>query len=224
VRRLYGRRRGYRLRFGQSKLVDELLPQISIPSGDAALGAQTIFGEPKEIWIEVGFGGGEHLVWQAETHPDIGFIGCEPFINGVAKALVQIESKGLTNIRLVMGDARDVLDRLVPNSVSRLFLLFPDPWPKKRHHKRRFICWETLDQLSRVLEPGALIYFATDSPDYCRWTLGHFLARGDFNWLAECADDWRYRTDDGPETRYESKAKRAGRSCVYLTFSRVLGD
>ncbi len=212
------------MRAGQAKLFDELLPKVSLPQAGDALTIESLFDAPKELWIEIGIGGGEHLAWQAERNPDIGIIGCEPFLNGIAKTLSQIQDKGLTNIRLTMGDARDVLDRLPAKSVSRIFLLFPDPWPKKRHHKRRFVCPETLDQMSRILVTGGIIRIATDIPDYCRWTLRHILARKDFQWIAECADDWRRRSADWPETRYESKAIEAGRPCVYLTFRRILPD
>lgn len=180
-----------------------------------------MFGACQEIWLEIGFGGGEHLVWQAEHHPDIGCIGCEPFLNGVAKALAQIRDKGLENVRLFMGDARDVLDRMPDGSVSRVFVLFPDPWPKKRHRKRRLICAATLDQLSRILSPGGIVRAATDIPGQCRWILRHFAAHRDFDWTAERAADWRRRADDWPETRYEAKARAAGRPCVYLTFAKA---
>lgn len=212
------------MRAGQAKLFDELLPKVSLPQTGDALTAEALFGVAKELWVEIGFGGGEHLAWQAEKNPDIGFIGCEPFLNGIAKALMHIQGKGLSNIRLTVGDARDVLDRLPAKSVSRIFLLFPDPWPKKRHHKRRFVCPETLGQMSRILVPGGIVRIATDIPDYCRWTLRHILARNDFMWTAECAHDWRHRSTDWPETRYESKAKKAGRRCAYLTFRRISPD
>ncbi len=218
--RLYGHRRR-RLRRGQEKLVNELLPRLSISPGSDRLDARRIFESSKEIWLEIGFGAGEHFIWQAENHPDIGCIGCEPFLNGVAKALVQIQNKGLENVRLFMGDARDLLDRMPPGSVSRVFVLFPDPWPKKRHHKRRLIRASMLDQLSRVLSPGGIVRVATDISDHCRWILRHFAAHQDFDWLAERAGDWRNRGDDWPETRYEAKAKAAGRTCVYLTFAKV---
>ncbi len=157
------------------------------------------------VWLEIGFGGGEHLVAQARQNPQAGLIGCEPFIEGVAKALSAIEAEGLANVRLHPGDVRDLLDVLAPASLDRVFILFPDPWPKKRHHKRRLIQPELLEALHRALGPGAPVRFATDVNSYADEALARFLAHGGFEWTAECAEDWRTAPADHVTTRYEHK-------------------
>ncbi len=222
-RRLYGRQRGHRLRAGQAGLVADLLPQLLVPTNKQNLDPLTLFEEARQVWLEIGFGAGEHVAYQAEAHPHVGLIGCEPYLNGVAKLLTHIERERLSNVRVLQGDARDLLDCLAPATISRAFLLFPDPWPKTRHHKRRFISAETLDQLARVLTPGALFRVATDIPDYSRWILERFCAHGAFEWQADSPKDWRERVHDWPETRYEVKALKAGRRCVYLTFKKIKG-
>lgn len=170
--------------------------------------------------LEVGFGGGEHLTAQAKIHPDTGFIGCEPFENGVAKLLTRVREHGLTNVRVRPDDAREVLER--PDaSLSVIFVLFPDPWPKFRHHKRRFIQLRSLDDIARVLKPGGELRVATDHPDYAQWTLMHLVRDARFSWGAQRAADWRVRPADWVGTRYEQKALAAGRSCVYLRFFRT---
>ncbi len=219
-RRLYGRRQGHKLRAYQARLVDELLPRLSAPLEGESVVPADIFPAAHQVWLEIGFGAGEHLLWQAKHHPEVGLIGCEPYLNGVAKALAAIDRAGLGNIRLLMGDARDLLDRLVEESLDRAFLLFPDPWPKKRHHKRRFISPETVDRLAAVLKDGARFRVATDIPDYTCWTLKHLHRHPDFEWEAACPQDWRRRPADWPPTRYEQKALAAGRSPVYLSFRR----
>ncbi len=218
-RRLYGRRQGHRLRPHQAELVSTLLPRLSVGL-EAPLDLTDLFGGAKDIWLEIGFGAGEHLSAQAEAHPEVGLIGCEPYLNGVASLLARIERQALPNIRIRMGDARDLLDALDAATLARAFLLFPDPWPKKRHHARRFIAGETLDRLACVLKDGAQFRVATDIDDYCAWTLAHLTAHPDFEWCARTPADWRLRPADWPETRYEMKAKAAGRQCVYLTFRR----
>ncbi len=219
-RLLYGRRHGHKLRKGQQELLRTLLPKLSVdPSNLLSLGSP-FDQEIEDLWLEIGFGGGEHLATLAAENPQTGFLGCEPFVNGVAKLLVKIDRMGLTNIRIHQGDARDVLDQLADFSLGRVMLLFPDPWPKKRHHKRRFISDETLPQVARVLRPGGEFRVATDIPDYCRWTLNHVLRSDCFDWLAERPADWRERPPDWPETRYEKKARRQGRTPVYLRFRR----
>ncbi|MBI3676434.1 MAG: tRNA (guanosine(46)-N7)-methyltransferase TrmB [Proteobacteria bacterium] len=160
--------------------------------------------EIKDVWLEIGFGAGEHLHWQAENHPHIGIIGAEPFVNGVAKLLSKFVEVS-RNIRIHMGDARDVIAALPDASLGRVFILFPDPWPKTRHHKRRFIQTETLDQLARVMRKGAELRFASDDAPYLEWTLERLLAHPRFAWTATCAADWRSRTPDWPQTRYEAK-------------------
>ncbi len=175
---------------------------------------------PGGIWLEVGFGGGEHLAAQAALNPDIGFIGCEPYLNGIAALLAQIEQQALGNIRIHDDDALALIAALSAGSVGRVFVLFPDPWPKARHAKRRFICAEALDQLARVMVDGAELRLASDDAGYVRWTLSQIWAHGAFAWLAEGPADWRTRPSDWPETRYEAKARQAGRSSTYLRFRR----
>ena len=173
----------------------------------------------RDVWLKIGFGGGEHLVHQAVTHRDIGIIGCEPYINGVAMLLGKIRAADTDNIAVHPGDARDIFDVLPEASISRAFLLYPDPWPKKRHHRRRFVTPEHLDPLARVLKPGAMLRVATDIPDYVRQALIQVPRHG-FTWTAEGPADWRVPWDDWLSTRYEQKALREGRTPHYLTFRR----
>lgn len=221
--RLYGRRHGHKLKSHQAALFETRLPELSVALPSAGtLDCRTLFGkEVKEIWLEIGYGGGEHLTAQAAAHPDVGFVGCEFYVNGIAKALSQIEKQDLKNIRLYTEDSRDLLLRLTPASIARAFLLFPDPWPKKRHNKRRYISPQTLNALASALEPGAEFRVATDIADYCRWTLAHIRRHNAFEWTAARPQDWRHRAEDWPPTRYEAKAIRQGRTPVYLSFFRV---
>jgi len=207
----------------KSRLLDELLPTLRVPLAEpAASPLASLFAQPiAEIWLEIGFGSGEHLVWQAEHHQSVGFIGCEPFINGLASLLGKIESAGLSTIRIHEGDARDVLAWLPARSIARIFVLFPDPWPKKRHQKRRLVSRDSVVQLARVLAPGGELRFATDTGDYAGEALFTILASGAFAWTAECAKDWRLRPFDWPETRYERKALSAGAKPSYLSFRRL---
>jgi len=175
----------------------------------------------REIWLEIGFGGGEHLVAQAEANPDVGLIGAEPFVNGVAKALTQIEERGLTNVRVHHGDARALIAASPAGAYARAFILHPDPWPKRRHHKRRLISPAFLDELARVIAPGGDLRLCSDVPDYVRWTLAHMAGRTDFRWMAERPADWRERPADWPQTRYGRKAEAAGRGTAYLRFLRT---
>lgn len=202
--------------------MDECLTQhqFALPqSGD--LDPATLFDVPvRGIWLEVGFGTGEHLAEQARLNPDIGFIGCEPFVNGVAALLVKIEELGLQNVRIWPDDARLLLERLKNASLDRFFLLHPDPWPKTRHHKRRFIQQETLDIIGEKLKAGALLRMATDDPGLAEWLLEKTWKHPAFSWLAKKAADWRDRPADWPETRYEQKGKKADRPPVYLQFLR----
>jgi tRNA (guanine-N7-)-methyltransferase len=173
-----------------------------------------------EVWLEIGFGAGEHLAWQAKANPAVGLIGCEPFVNGVAQLLGRIEEEGLGNVRLHAEDALPVIDWLPAASLGRVFILFPDPWPKARHHKRRLVAPQTLARLARVMRPGAQLRLATDIGDYARASLMAFGQTQAFEWLAEGARDWRERPPDWPRTRYEAKAIDQGRKPVYLTFLR----
>ena len=214
---------GRRLNARQQRLMDELLPRLTIPCETGArLDPAALFDRPMaDIWLEIGFGGGEHLAAQAHANPDIGFLGAEPYINGVAKVLSTIERDGLLNIRLYDDDARDLLECLPDESLGTVFVLFPDPWPKLRHNKRRIVDAANLTQIHRVLRPAARLRFASDISDYVRWTLRLVRANGGFEWMATCADDWRTRPDDWPATRYEAKAIREGRTPVFLEFKRL---
>lgn len=215
----YGRRKGRALRAGQRKLLATLLPEISIPMEDAVIDPLTLFDPTIEnVWMEVGFGGGEHLADLAEAYPNIGFIGCEPFINGVAKLLTTVKDRNLTNVRILDDDARLLMSKLEGGSISRIFVLFPDPWPKKRHWERRFIGPRNLDSISRILQSGGELRAATDHPDYLTWTLLHVPKHPDFEWLAEGPKDWKVRPSDWPATRYERKSL-AGRP-HFLRFVR----
>lgn len=218
---LYGRRQGRPLSAHQFELVRDVLPNVSLPDG--AIDLEALFPKAKSFALEVGFGSGEHLAAQALKHPERGFIGCEPFANGVAKLLAQVDASSLTNVRIHSNDARDVLERLPPGRLSAMYVLFPDPWPKIRHHKRRFIQPKVLDQIARLIQPGGELRVATDHPDYAHWALAHLIRDERFFWEAECAADWRVRPADWVATRYEQKALNAGRSCIYLRFFRVTG-
>jgi tRNA (guanine-N7-)-methyltransferase len=219
---LYGRRRGRPLRQGQEALLDTLLPRLAVPLGDMGMPAPAALFSPapRAVWLEIGFGGGEHLAAQAAAHPEIGFIGCEVFRNGVAKLLAEIARRELANIRVHPEDARALLAALPEASLGRVFILFPDPWPKQRHHKRRLVGGETLDQLARVMEDRAELRLATDDEDYLCWMLERVPLHPEFAWLAETAADWRIRPEDWPQTRYEAKAVEAGRQPTFLRFRR----
>ena len=220
IRRLYGRRTGHKLRQGQAALVEEFLPRLSVPArGD--LTARALFGDDRPLWLEIGFGRGEHMGGQAEANPQIGIIGAEPFLDGVAGALMEVRDRGLTNIRLHMGDALDVLDRLPEASLERVFLLHPDPWPKTRHAKRRFVNPGPLDLVARALKPGGELRIGTDDPVYCRWTMLQMGVRADFDWQADRPGDWQTRPTDWPGTRYEAKARAAGREVWYFRYRRI---
>lgn len=221
--RSYGRRKARPLSERKERLIETLLPHLRLPLAEPApTPLATLFARPlAESWLEIGFGSGEHLAWQAEHHPDIGFIGCEPFINGVASLLGKIESAGLDTVRIHDGDARDVLAWLPEASLGRIFVLFPDPWPKQRHAKRRLLSPETVAQLARALKPGGELRFATDASVYAGEALRTLLASGAFRWTAERVKDWRERPANWPETRYERKALRAGRKPAYLSFRRL---
>ena len=227
-RNFYGRRHGKTLRKSQIAHLENTLPKL-VPAGigwdenpdRTKLDLTALFGDDRPLWLEVGFGGGEHLLHMAQLYPEVGFIGCEPFINGVAMIVPRIAELGLTNIRIHPGDARDLLDVLPENSVQRSFLLYPDPWPKKRHHERRFMNAEQMDQLSAVMAIGSVLRLATDIPDYVRHAQEVMVDRSDFVWTAERPQDWRNPWSDWTRTRYEAKAVREGRVPHYLTYRRV---
>jgi len=224
-RNFYGRFKGKSLRATQEKLLDEDLDQLSPGAVDwdvnperTPLDLAARFGG-KPVWLEIGFGGGEHLVHQAERNPDVGFIGCEPYLNGVAMLLMKLRKSQAMNVAVHPGDARDLFDVLPPASISRAFLLYPDPWPKKRHHRRRFVTPDHLVPLATAMKPGAVLRVATDIPDYVRQTLEEVPKHG-FQWNAEGPEDWRRPWTDWTRTRYEDKAVREGRVPHYLTFTR----
>lgn len=221
--RSYGRRKSKPLSARKERLFRELLPRLRLDLKSAPpKGLRALFPVPvREVWLEIGFGAGEHLLWQAEQHADIGFIGCEPFINGVGTLLGALEDRGIETVRLHDGDARDVLAWLPANAISRLFLLFPDPWPKKRHRKRRLISPDSIAAFARVLAPGGELRFASDDGDYAAQALFAVGRSGAFAWLAERAADWQTRPADWPETRYERKALSEGRKSVYLRWRRL---
>jgi tRNA (guanine-N7-)-methyltransferase len=220
IRRLYGRSRGRPLRGGQSDLVERLLPQLGVPE-EGPIDSKFLFGDERPLHFEIGFGAGEHLAYRADLLPDHGFIGCEPFLNGVAGALMHIRDKALVNVRLHMGDALEVLERLPDASLRFVYLLHPDPWPKARHAKRRMVNRGPLDLIAAKLEPGGEFRLGTDDPTYCRWAMMIMGQRRDFEWLAESAKDFLTRPGGWPETRYEAKARREGREVWYFRYRRV---
>jgi len=218
----FGRRKGHPLRARQVELFGSLLPRLALdlggPPPDNLAGR---FPVPvDDIRLEIGFGGAEHLIAQAQANPRTGFIGCEPFVNGMAKALVAIDEHKLGNIRLHHGDAVALIAWLPANSIVRVDLLYPDPWPKRRHWKRRFVSDESVAALARILKPGGEFRFATDWANYAEWTLLRLLRSRDFVWTAERADDWRRPWPGFGGTRYEAKALREGRAPAYLIFRR----
>jgi len=221
-RRLYGRRRGRPLRPGQQRLFETLLPQLAITLPRAGrLDPKTLFPAGlSAVWLEIGFGGGEHLAEQAARHPEIGFIASEVFENGVAKLLGEIDRRRLGNVRLFADDARLLIEALTPTSIGRTFILFPDPWPKQRHQKRRLVAAATLDRLAEIMPLGAELRLATDDPGYLVWMLEYATAHPGFVWLARRPADWRERPADWPPTRYEAKARAAGRTPVFLRLAR----
>ncbi|MEO0881261.1 MAG: tRNA (guanosine(46)-N7)-methyltransferase TrmB [Pseudomonadota bacterium] len=205
--RTFGRIGGRALSGRQQRLIDQRLPELSVPLGDdRSIDPKTLFDtEVKQVWLEIGFGGGEHLTGQAERHPDIGLLGCEPFIEGMAKCIGQIEDAGLQNVRLLMDDARHLIRTLAASSIDRIFILFPDPWPKKRQQKRRLIQSDVLDELAMIAKPGCRIRFATDVISYADEALDRLVHHGAFTWLAEHPDDWRQSPADHIQTRYQTK-------------------
>ncbi|MBL8648211.1 MAG: tRNA (guanosine(46)-N7)-methyltransferase TrmB [Sphingosinicella sp.] len=219
IRRLYGRRQAFALRNRAQRLVEELLPAVAVPK-DEPLDAARLFGKACLLELEIGFGKGEHLVAHAAARPETGFIGCEPFLNGVTGLLGHIEDEGLTNVRVHDGDALNVLERLPDASLERVYLLHPDPWPKARHAKRRFVNPGPLDRIAAKLKLGGEFRLATDHPVYMRWAVMQMARRGDFEWLAEHPSDWETRPDDWPPTRYGEWAAGEGRPIWYFRYRR----
>ncbi|MBL8566957.1 MAG: tRNA (guanosine(46)-N7)-methyltransferase TrmB [Hyphomicrobiaceae bacterium] len=230
--RSFGRRRGRKATERQRMLLETLLPEVAVGaptfSNDAQGAIDRLFGEPvRETWLEIGFGGGEHLVWQARANSDVGLIGAEPFEDGVVKVLSEIDAdrqtgdRKLANVRLLADDVRPLLRALPQASLDRVFILFPDPWPKRRHAKRRLVQPPLVELLARVMKPGAELRVGTDIGDYARTALLALTSSPDFVWQAAGPQDWRVRPSDWPGTRYEAKAIREGRCCYFLRFTRA---
>lgn len=225
-RNFYGRNKGKTLRPAQERDMAELLPKLSPGPvawednpGRTPLDFEALF-QGRDVWLEIGFGGGEHLAHLAVTHPDLGFIGCEPYVNGVAMLLGKIRQQNIQNVKVHDGDARDLFDVIPDASLSRVYLLYPDPWPKARHHRRRFVNPEFIDPLATKMKPGAELRVATDIEDYVRQTLEVVARHDEFTWLAEGPADWRQPWEGWISTRYEKKALREGRKPHYLRFER----
>jgi tRNA (guanine-N7-)-methyltransferase len=204
-RLLYGRRKGPKLSAHQDALRATLLPRLRLTPAAGRDPASYFAAPVDDVWLEIGYGAGEHLLWQARTHPRVGIIGAEPYISGTAKLLGKLERDPADNVRLYEDDARDIIEALPDGSIGRVFILFPDPWPKTRHHKRRFLQMETLDALARVLRGGAELRFASDDAGYVAYALERLMAHPAFRWTATGPADWRGRTSDWPPTRYEAK-------------------
>ena len=219
LRRLYGRSKGKALRPGQQQLLEELLPQIAVPT-EGPVTAESLFGTDRPLHFEIGFGGGEHMACRADMLPDHGFIGCEPFANGVVSALSHIRNGFLPNIRIHHGDALEVLERIPDDALSFVYLLHPDPWPKARHAKRRMMNKGPVDLISRKLKPGGEFRFGTDHPVYLRWALMVMKDRTDFDWLCESPADFLKRPGGWPETRYEAKARAQGHEVWYFRYRK----
>jgi tRNA (guanine-N7-)-methyltransferase len=220
-RAFFGRRKGHALRPRQAALFDALLPRLAVDlSAPPPADLRRLFDDVSEVRLEIGFGGGEHLIAEAMRQPRTGFIGSEPFVNGMAKALALIDEHKIDNIRLHHGDASELIAWLPPASLARADLIFPDPWPKRRHWKRRFVQDESVAAIARLLRPGGEFRFATDIADYAAWTLVRLLRSREFTWTAERAEDWRRPWAGFSGTRYEAKAKAAGRTPCYLIFRR----
>ena len=221
-RAFFGRRKGHALKPRQAALFETLLPTLALDlTKPAPANLRALFGHAVDVRLEIGFGGAEHLITQAQAHPLTGFIGSDGFLNAIAKALAAVDSANLANVRLHFGDASALIAWLPAASLARIDLLYPDPWPKRRHWKRRFIQDESLARLARLLKTGGELRFATDIPDYAAWVLARVLRSKDFEWTAESADDWRMPWPDYSGTRYEAKAKREGRMPVYFRFRKV---
>lgn len=226
--RVYGRRQGKALSEARQARMDKWMPEIEIRlpviEGEASappVPPQEYFTESvRDYWLEIGFGKGEHLAAQAAAHPGVGMIGSEPFLNGVSGLVDQVDQQGLSNVRVFMDDARLLMDSLPDQSLGRAFILFPDPWPKARHHKRRIVSAGNIAVLARLLKDGAELRIGTDHMEYCRWIMAHMLDNEDFDWLADKPQNWQSRPEDWPATRYETKSLAQGRKSSYLRFVR----
>jgi len=216
----FGRRHGKKLRKEQAESLAGLFPQLAIDCKKPVVPQQVFATAYQDYWLEIGFGGGEHVLRNAQAHPEIGHFGCEPFINGLAKLVAAIGRSGLDNIRLHDDDAVELLGQLPDASLDRIYLLYPDPWPKRRHHKRRFVSEAALAEFARVLKPQGLFCFASDIDHYVGWTLARLLKSPHFDWLAETAADWKQPWSGWESTRYEAKALREGRVPSYITARR----
>jgi tRNA (guanine-N7-)-methyltransferase len=219
----FGRRKGHKLRLHQADLIENLLPRLALDiTRPGPHNLADLFDPPADdVRLEIGFGGGEHLIAEARAFPGTGFIGCEPYVNGMAKILTQIEAHNIGNIRLFAGDAAELLAWSPPCALARIDLIHPDPWPKRRHWKRRFVQDATVAAIARILEPDGEFRFVSDIDDYGAWTLKHVLRSADFDWTAERAADWRLPWADYTMTRYGMKAEREGRHAAYLRFRKV---
>lgn len=221
--RVYGRRQGMALSAARQARLDKWLPDIEIILSDSGpkAGPEDHFGTSREDhWLEIGFGKGEHLAAQAASHPHVGMIGCEPFLNGVSGLVDLVDQQNLSNVRIYRDDARLLMDSLPDRSIGRAFILFPDPWPKARHHKRRIVSTGNIVVLSRILKDGAELRIGTDHMEYCRWIMAHMLQNPDFIWHCDSPEDWRSRPDNWPPSRYEIKSLEQGRKSSYLRFIR----
>jgi tRNA (guanine-N7-)-methyltransferase len=224
VRAFFGRRKGHKLRPRQAGLFETLLPRLTIDlKNPAPAELASLFPEQPvaAVCLEIGFGGGEAMLAEAKAHPQTGFLGVEPFVNGMAKALAAIETEGLRNIRLHFDDAVNLIAWLPASSLARIDLIHPDPWPKRRHWKRRFVQDEMVEQLARILRRDGQFRFVTDVADYAAWTLQRFIRSPHFAWTAQCADDWRDPWPGFVGTRYRAKAVREQRSSCFLLFRKL---
>jgi tRNA (guanine-N7-)-methyltransferase len=219
----FGRRKGHKLRPHQADLIETLLPHLALDiTGAVPENLAELFDDGiRDVRLEIGFGGGEHLIAEARAFPNVGFIGCEPYVNGMAKILTQIEAHNIGNIRLFAGDAAELLAWAPPHSLARIDLIHPDPWPKRRHWKRRFVQDATVAAMARALKPDGEFRFVSDIADYCAWTLERLARSPDFFWTAERAGDWRLPWADYTMTRYGRKAEREGRHAAYLRFRKI---
>jgi tRNA (guanine-N7-)-methyltransferase len=218
----FGRRKGRSLSGARAALLQDLLPRLRAPLDPSGPSDPRRWFTPpaEDVWLEIGFGGGEHLAWQATNNPAVGLVGAEVFVNGVASLLGQVQAGSLANIRIHPEDVHALLDGLEPACLGRVFLLFPDPWPKRRHAARRFLSPENLDRLAVLMRRGAELRFASDDPVMIAWGLRHLTGHPGFRWLAAGPDDWRKRPADWPATRYERKAIGQGRKPVFFRFER----